>query len=212
MGYSTESATTQSKAASLLQQVKKSTADLHSQLESQELLCALMSHSVTRLHFWYYLTLMKKIEEAYEKKVVPLLAGTFPEFEHRKASQLISDDLTHIGDMAPQGFVLKDYTIPGERVRVPFALGFMYVMEGSKLGGKVIYKHIQRTLGYSERGGAKFIADYGNNTFVSWKDFLFKFSAYVVQNDCEEEAIRGAEYAFSSIYDFFESNRLVYED
>jgi len=34
---------------------------------------------------------------------------------------------------------------------------------------------------------------------------------YVTQNDCEEEAIQGAEYAFSSIYGFFETNRLVYE-
>jgi heme oxygenase len=153
-----------------------------------------------------------KIQEAYERTIVTLLVTMFPGLEHRKASQLISDDLENIGNIRPQGFVIENYTVPSERISIPFAMGFMYVMEGSKLGGKVIYKHIHRALGYSENCGAKFIADHGNDTFLLWKEFLFKFSTYVAQNDCEEEAIQGAEYAFSSIYDFFESNSLVYED
>jgi heme oxygenase len=105
---------------------------------------------------------------------------------------------------------VHDYAIPGV-ISTPFALGFMYVMEGSKLGGKVIYKHINRTLGYTPDSGARFIADYGNDTFVFWKAFLSHLSNYVMENDCEEEAIQGAEFAFSSIYDFLELNRLVYE-
>jgi heme oxygenase len=57
-----------------------------------------------------------------------------------------------------------------------------------------------------------FISDNGNSTGSLWKEFLSQFSAYVTKNDCEEEAIRGAEFAFRSIYDFFETNMLVYED
>lgn len=211
MGQQTERATTESKIASFIHKIKKSTADLHLRLESQALLHAIMTPSVTHLQYYYYLILMKNIEEVYEKKIVRQLAA-FADFEQRKASQLITDDLSNIGIVAPQPVALEDYTIPGEEISTAFSLGFMYVMHGSKLGGKVIYKHIHRTLGYSENCGAKFIADYGNNTFGLWKEFLFKFSTHVTQNECEEEAIQGARYAFSSIHCYFESNKLVYED
>ncbi len=212
MGHLTESAAIEPKAVSFIQKIKQSTAESHLRLESQALLSAIMLPSVTRLQYCHYLTLMKKIEEVYERKIVTQLAGSFAKFEQGKASHLITDDLNNIGVIAPQSFVGRDYSIPAEKISIPFSLGFMYVMEGSKLGGKVIYKHIHRTLGYSENCGAKFIADYGNNTFVLWKEFLSKFSTYVSQNDCEEEAIQGAEYAFSSIHYFFELNSLVYED
>jgi heme oxygenase len=200
------------KAASFLNNIKQSTADLHLRLESQALLSAIMMPSVTKLQYYYYLSLMLKIEEVYERIVVKQLVGTFPGFEQRKASLLLLEDLKNIGDIAPETFMVKDYNIAFEKISIPFALGFMYVMEGSKLGGKVIYKHIHRTLGYSANDGAKFIADTGNNTFVLWKEFLSTFSIFVAENECEEEAIQGAEYAFRSIHDFFESNRLIYEN
>lgn len=211
MGDLTRSATLETKAASFIRKIKNSTAELHLHLESQELLSAIMTPSVTNLQYYFYLTLMKKIEEVYERDIVASLASQFPGFEQRKASQLISDDLNNIGDILPQSFAIRDYTVPHKKISTPFAMGFMYVMEGSKLGGKVIYKHIHRTLGHSENGGAKFIADYGVDTFGLWKEFLSKFSMYVTQHDCEEEAIQGAEYAFSSIHDFFELNSLAYE-
>jgi heme oxygenase len=195
-----KSLTIDTNAASFLHKIKQSTAALHLRLESQALFSAIMLPSVTRLHYYYYLILMKKIEDAYEKGISAPLAGTFAQFEKRKASQLISEDLNHIGNIAPS-----------EKISIPFSMGFQYVMKGSKLGGKVIYRHIYRTLGYSDKGGAKFIADSGVDTFRLWKEFLSKFSMYVIQNDCEAEAIQGAEWAFSSIHDFFELNRLAYE-
>ncbi|MDQ6812637.1 MAG: biliverdin-producing heme oxygenase [Bacteroidota bacterium] len=200
------------KASTFTHKIKDSTAELHLRLESQALLSAIMAPVVTPLQYYYYLLFMKKIEEVYETKVLTRLADIFPELEHTKASQLISDDFYSIdGNTAAKSFVMKEYTIPDEMISIPFAWGYMYVMKGSKLGGKVIYRHIHRTLGYSDSYGAKYIADYGNNTFGFWKEFLLKFSMYVAENNCEDEAIQGAEYAFSSIYDFLETNKLVYE-
>ena len=116
-----------------------------------------------------------------------------------------------IGYTLPKNSGLTHYSLPVKKIAAPFAWGFAYVMEGSKLGGKVIFKHIQRQLGFSENSGASFIAGDGVNTFGLWKEFLLKFSAYVTQNSCEDEAIQGAEYAFKSIYNFFEINRSLYE-
>ena len=210
MGDLIKSALLETKAAAFVRTIKKSTAELHANLESQELLSAIMTPGVTNTQYCLYLVLMKKIEEAYERDIVAPLADHFPGIEQRKASKLIADDLSNIGSILPKSFTLKDFDIPAEKISKPFAMGFMYVMEGSKLGGKVIYKHIQRTLGYSAKSGAKFIADDGVDTFGLWKEFLLKFSNYATEAGCEEEAIQGAEYAFSSIRDFFELNTLAY--
>ncbi len=128
MGHLTEGATIEPKAALFIHRIKKSIADLHLRLESQALLSAIMTPFVTRLQYYYYLVLMKKIEEVYERDVVTHLAGTFPGFKHKKASQLISNNLYNISDTAPESLMMKDYTILGEKISIPFALGFMYVM------------------------------------------------------------------------------------
>ena len=108
-GHLTESSTLQTNAASFIHEIKQSTAELHARLESQALLSAIMLPSVTRLQYYYYLILMKKIEEVYERDIVAPLAASFAGFEQRKASQLISDDLNNIGDIAPQRFVNENY-------------------------------------------------------------------------------------------------------
>jgi heme oxygenase len=202
---------TETRAASFTYEIKRATLELHLRLESQALLSAIMMPSVSHLHYYCYLSVMKKIEEGYERDILERLPGSFVGHGQRKASELISDDLSNIRPIGLPIPAPEDYTIPGEKISVPFGLGFMYVMEGSKLGGKVIYKHIDRTLGYSKDRGAKYIADLGVDTFGLWKEFLSKFSIYVTKHHCEAEAIQGAKYAFSSIYDFFELNKLAYE-
>lgn len=197
--------------ALFLQTIKKRTAEQHVLLESQPLLSSIMMTGVTVRQYCYYLILMKKIAEVYEANVLILLDIVFPEHTQRKMSQLIEEDLQSIGDVLPDDIISKDYTLPVEKLSVPFALGFMYVMEGSKLGGKVIFKHIHRTLGFTESRGAKYISDYGAGTVRLWKEFLTGFSGYITENNSEDVAIEGAKYAFTSIYDFFESNQLAYE-
>jgi heme oxygenase len=149
--------------------------------------------------------------EGYEENVLPRLGGVVNNLQQTRASTLIIEDLQYIGyelpvDIAPANFVLAN------NMTVPYALGFMYVMEGSKLGGKVIFKHIQSTLGFSADWGARFISDYGNNTGIAWREFLTLLSTHVNDNGGEAEAIAGAKFCFSSIYEFFESNSLVYEN
>jgi heme oxygenase len=198
-------------AALFLQKIKKSTNELHVLLESNSLLSAIISPEVTIKQYYCYLILMHKIMEVYEKQILTQMKIIYPRYEQREASQLIAEDIQSIGYILPQDVTIKDYFLPGEKISGPFAAGVMYVIEGSKLGGKVIFKHILRTLKFSGNDGVKFIADHGVNTIEYWKEFLFNLSRYVVENDCEEEAIQGAEYAFRSIYNFFEKNRVVYE-
>lgn len=196
-------------AGAFLQTLKRSTSALHELLESNKLLSAILKPGVTVQQYYCYLFLMKKVAEVYEAEVLPISAKALGGLGYKRASELIAEDLQVIGNQIPAGVKSEDFDLIKE-ITLPFALGFTYVMEGSKLGGKVIFKHIQGVLGFSESNGAKFIADYGSNTGKYWREFLSLFSEYIVYENKEEEAIQGANYAFTSIYRFFETNRSVY--
>lgn len=201
-----------SKAESFQRSIKEETAELHVMLESLPLLTAMVSPGVTAFQYYCYLVLMKRISEVYETRVLPVLTGIIPGPAPESSSEQIAMDLLHIDQTLPREKVARDFEIPSHKLSVPFALGFMYVMEGSKLGGKVIFKHIHRSLGYTESSGAGYLAGYGAGTSGHWKNFLLLLSAYAVENDCEEEIIEGAMFAFSSIHEYFVSNRFVYEN
>jgi heme oxygenase len=201
-----------SKAESFQGSIKKETAGLHVMLESLPLLTAIVSPGVTDRQYYCYLVLMQKITDVYEREMLRLLPGIISMPGQTSQSKLIETDLEHIEYTLPRETGISDYEIPPGKLSVPFALGFMYVMEGSKLGGKVIFKHIHRHLGYTEESGAGYLAGYGADTAGHWKKFLLALSLYAVENDCEEEIIQGAMFAFSSIHGYFVINRLVYEN
>lgn len=91
---------------------------------------------------------------------------------------------------------------------VPFAIGIMYVVEGSTLGGRFILKNIQDALGYDETNGASYFAGYGNKTGSHWKKFLKELTDFEKQTNLENEIINGADYGFRIIYEHLSVNSL----
>lgn len=53
----------------------------------------------------------------------------------------------------------------------PAALGSLYVIEGSTLGGQLLTRHL-RPLLHLEEGGLQFFASYGDRVGPSWRAFL----------------------------------------
>ena len=50
-------------------------------------------------------------------------------------------------------------------------LGALYVVEGSSLGGQVLYREVQRRLGLDHDTGAAFFFGDGQQTGARWRDF-----------------------------------------
>jgi heme oxygenase len=200
------------KAESFLLSLRNTTSPEHILLESHPLLSALVSESVSLHQYYAYLFLMHEVALAYEEHILPLTIDYIPYVEDRKASSQIWDDMQYSGYAVAPGLSIRGFTVDLKNLTVPYALGFRYVMEGSRLGGRVIFKHIERSLGFSAQSGASYLAGHGVNTGINWKTFLAHFSASVVAREGEQEAIAGASVAFSSIHDFFRSNRLLYDN
>jgi heme oxygenase len=54
---------------------------------------------------------------------------------------------------------------------LPEALGSLYVIEGSALGGRVIAPHLKRSLGLDQGRGASYFHGFGGETGVMWAGF-----------------------------------------
>lgn len=81
------------------------------------------------------------------------------------------------------------------------ALGLLYVLEGSTLGGRMIRKAIGAR--ESDLTGLSFLDPYGSSTGVRWRDFL-KVMEREAAHDPEAAvrgAIRGFEHAGTCLFD-----------
>lgn len=70
------------------------------------------------------------------------------------------------------------------------ALGSLYVMEGSTLGGRVILKALERHLGLSAARGAAYFAGCGDEPAAQWRRFRTRLDARAAQWQDPDDAAR----------------------
>jgi heme oxygenase (biliverdin-IX-beta and delta-forming) len=81
----------------------------------------------------------------------------------------------------------------------------MYVVEGSRLGGKLISHHLNKTLGITPTEGERFFAGTGSGGPEHWKAFRPYCKAFVKQYpETRDEIIGSANTTFRFIQDYFE--------
>jgi len=83
-------------------------------------------------------------------------------------------------------------------------MGILYVIEGSTLGGRVIYKNIHQNLELDADSGAAYFSGYGELTEPLWKGFMAELVAYEQINNTGDEIIAGANHAFNAIHKHFQ--------
>ena len=76
-----------------------------------------------------------------------------------------------------------------ENQTTAFALGILYVVEGSSLGGRFILKNLETIPGLDNGKGVSYFTGYGNKTGSQWKNFLNFLTTYEEENNCEDEII-----------------------
>lgn len=88
----------------------------------------------------------------------------------------------------------------------PEAIGSLYVLEGSTLGGQVLTRHFRETMGLSE-DALHFFASHGPAVGKFWREFCIALEAYGASASPEENArvMRGAEDSFRAILRWFQA-------
>lgn len=142
--------------------LRDATAAQHAQLESRiDILNRIATPAgrrelVARFHAFH---------TAAEQALAPFLVKVEGlDFDARRRSGRLADDLADLGG-AP-----ADTSSPIVVRGVAEALGLMYVLEGSTLGGRVIRKHVESHGG--DMLGLSFLDPYGADVGDRWRSFL----------------------------------------
>jgi heme oxygenase len=104
-----------------------------------------------------------------------------------------------IADIVALGGVAVPTAMPEPRKLLPFAeaLGAFYVLEGSTLGGRIILRALERTIGDGMSGATRFFEGHGARTGSQWVAFKQVLDSYGEDHKEEYEMIlRGAINCF----------------
>lgn len=182
-----------------LDTLKAKTAASHKKLENLPVSSSILSPDMKIKDYANYLKLMHDVHYNVEENIFPLLSHVFDDLQDREKKHLIEADLAFLKEN--NTVAIPVFTI--ENISIPFACGILYVVEGSSLGGRFILKNVESIDGLTEGKGVSYFTGYGNKTGSYWKNFLNVLTEYEEENNCEDEIIKGAIYAFDCIHDHF---------
>jgi len=187
-------------ASNFLSDLKTQTADSHRKLEELPVSMSIMSPDMKIEDYVYYLSLMHDVHNDTEGLIFPFFVNIIDDLEHRRKKHLIENDLLFLNAAKTD----SEKVFETEGISVPFALGILYVVEGSTLGGRFILKNVSKFQELSGEQGVSYFNGYGDKTGSFWKSFLHFLSEYEQEHNCGDEIIEGAIFAFDSIYKHFD--------
>lgn len=180
-----------------LQQLRERTAACHTALEQNALSVQLLSDGVTTGDYRRYLASLYAFVAGFEEEVYPQLPHAIADINDRRRTQLLEQDLRSLGqdiqalERMPAGYFKSFYEDRYE------ALGGLYVLEGSTLGGQLIQRHLHKVMGEEAPLHTLYFQGHGAATGPMWKQFLSALIAAAQGH--EESVIEGAIRTFRKL-------------
>jgi heme oxygenase (biliverdin-IX-beta and delta-forming) len=182
----------------LADELKERTRDVHADLEKK-----LVTHiqlvrdldqyaALLSLMYGYYAALENRLDS---------FRHAIPDYDRRRKSHALVDDLSKLGRTEDSLSLCTD--IP-EINTIPQALGSMYVLEGSTLGGKVISKMLLKQLPSLEQS-LSFFQGYRDDTMDMWQKFKH-YLHQIIEDVHHEEAQLAAKETFVKFKNWIEQH------
>lgn len=183
----------------LMQRLKQETQALHTALEQTPLSAGLMRPDLTLAT---YSILLQKFY-GYHAPLEAAL-GRFDwnslnfNFDERRKVSYLERDLALLG-INPRYLPLCQQLPP--LYTIPQALGCLYVMEGSTLGGQFINRHLTKQL---TLGHYSYFSSYGDQVGPMWKSFGSLVNSYTHDPAIEDEIVESANQTFATLQTWLE--------
>jgi heme oxygenase len=151
----------------LSEKIKEETKQNHQLLEKK--LVAFMRGIRSEQDYVQLLTLFYGFFGGLELAIdAQLDHSQLPDYKLRRKTAALAEDLAQFGKTAPP--LAHTDELPGINNHLQ-ALGALYVIEGSTLGGTIISKMIKQQLAIVDNQGLSFFNGYGEKTEKMWQDF-----------------------------------------
>lgn len=130
---------------------------------------------------------------ALEQALAPFIdASILTDFAQRRKADRLRDDLNSIGYPLPEPG--NDLSLPGIG-NAAAALGALYVMEGSVMGGSIIVSMLQEKSNIYQ--GLTFFGGYGPDTGAMWQRFRESMNAQATDEAAAQTIIGTANNTFN---------------
>jgi heme oxygenase len=179
----------------IVDRLREATRALHGEVDAE----AAVADGGRERYLWF-VARMYGFHAAIEPLLAEALSGAAAlglDLERRRKAHLFAADLLHF-DLHP-GKLPRCTALP--RVDSPErALGALYVVEGSTLGGAFLLAQLGRSLRIAPGAGASGLAPYGAALRDMWVGYASAVDRFLAANpDAEPEVIAGARETFEAI-------------
>lgn len=138
-----------------------------------------------------------------EEKIAAIITNQeLPDVDKRRKAETIIEDIDFIGEQKPD---TECNDLPAITSRT-MALGAMYVLEGSTLGGQHLTKMISGKMNFTGTEGVTFFSGYGSNTMSMWSNFRIYMDKFTGSATAENEVIESANETFMKFKNWIERN------
>jgi heme oxygenase (biliverdin-IX-beta and delta-forming) len=179
----------------ILERIRSRTIYVHRRLEENSILSKLTQKSFSLPEYVSVLQKFYGFIIPIETQLLALsrLDGLLPDLNRRLKSPLLRSDISKLSDQSLTKLIncpdLPEVNTPNK------AIGYLYVMEGSTLGGKIISESIKTTLNILPETGGSYFFNYGPERGMMWKNFINHLNSYYL-TEVEEEIVTSAENTF----------------
>lgn len=151
--------------------------------------------ALIKLFYGYFGGLETKIESVIDTTHLPDSAD-------RRKTHALANDLTFLGAGVPARAEGDALPVINNHLQ---AIGALYVIEGSTLGGKIISKMMQQQLGMDGQG-LSFFLGYGDRSTQMWDTFKEMLDGQAQNPEQEAVVIAAANETFLKFGEWFRAN------
>ena len=184
-------------ATDIMAALKAGTAEQHQQVER---LMPFFTPGFSLPEYLHILEAFLGFFEPVEQRLTETLAPTplGPALSPRRRAHLLQQDLGVLGLPDSVIAALPRCTALPRMDTSARALGCMYVLEGSTLGGQIIGRELARRFAIDEFSGAAFFLGYGARGGEMWRAFCSTLRAQAFDPQQSSEAVEAAADTFSA--------------
>lgn len=154
-----------------------------------------MYPQVLLAQYHFYLALEAAIDQFYVGRQLDF------SYDNRRKLPLLRDDLRHFG-IDPDALAWRPHAshFPIRLDDIGQLLGVLYTIEGSSLGGQIVFRHLSAHAGLTASQGARFFHGYGERTMACWLQFEDFMGANLTQAETRTSALQSAKAAFALMH------------
>ena len=182
-------------AISARTELRHATAAVHERLHHVPAFAAL---AAGRLDRGGYLALLGRLYGFHEPLEAAVARAGPPGLQpgQWQRAHLLRSDMAALGETDAGIAGLPRHPLPGRHWSPAHAMGWLYVIEGSTLGGRQLARQLDHLLPGTDEAGRKFLLAGTGPGHVRWRDFCLALDATGADSASRAEMIAGATEAF----------------